>query len=455
MIPARFSRFNCHFPVFAAFFRLVFFLLNCKQQLCVKKREKDGVCVEEEIGCLTLRLPTRLNYLDCPSNCVMRDPVCFGRKDQTEQGNTRQTPKNENMDVDHWISQFMQKTPLLPTHLIPLLCNKSKEILVKEPNIRTITSPVCFVGDIHGQFHDLKEMFRIGGTPPSTNYCFLGDYVDRGHHSIETMSLLLLLKVRWPDRVTLIRGNHESRCVTTTYGFYAECVRKYPLNPGIVYNAFTDVFDYLPLSVKLDPSSLIGLHGGIGPNSMTLDQIRIVDRFREIPHEGTMADIVWSDPSGNPFDLHHDFSVSERGAGYLFGPNASRKFCHLNNVRGLVRAHQLCLKGYQILHDDLVTTVWSAPNYLYRSGNLASIMHVDEYERTIITYGACPVAQEEETRWGTVDVDDIMALKIKYGPNPPGLPKRSKSLDSETLNDWTWERDSPVWNKDGNPQYFL
>jgi len=100
------------------------------------------------------------------------------------------------------------------------LCEKAKEILMEESNVQPVRAPVIVCGDIHGQFHDLMELFKIGGKVPDTNYLFMGDYVDRGHHSVETVTLLLSLKVRFRDRITLLRGNHESRQITQVYGFY-------------------------------------------------------------------------------------------------------------------------------------------------------------------------------------------------------------------------------------------
>lgn len=128
-----------------------------------------------------------------------------------------------------------------------------------ESNVVHILAPVTVVGDIHGQFFDMLEIFKIGGYCPDTNYLFLGDYVDRGLFSVETISLLVCLKLRYPNRVHLIRGNHESRGVTQSYGFYTECARKY--GNANVWHHFTDMFDYLTLSVVIN-DDIFCVHGG-------------------------------------------------------------------------------------------------------------------------------------------------------------------------------------------------
>jgi diadenosine tetraphosphatase ApaH/serine/threonine PP2A family protein phosphatase len=280
------------------------------------------------------------------------------------------------------------------------------------------------------QFQDLLELFRIGGPAPDTNYLFMGDYVDRGYHSVETVSLLVALKVRYRDRVTILRGNHESRQITQVkkigeverekdwrrtgqrergeredslsnlapsflvphpflsvspslslislplsmyhqvYGFYDECLRKY--GSASVWQHFTDLFDFLPLTAVVE-NSIFCLHGGLSPTLDTLDNVRALDRVQEVPHEGPMCDLLWSDP-----DDRCGWGISPRGAGYTFGQDVSDQFNHANGLSLIARAHQLVMEGHNWCHDQAVVTVFSAPNYCYRCGNLAAIMEVGE-----------------------------------------------------------------------------
>lgn len=152
-------------------------------------------------------------------------------------------------ELDGWIETLLQCRPLEEAS-VAALCNKGKELLVKESNVQPVSCPVTVCGDVHGQFHDLIELFRIGGRLPDTNYLFLGDYVDRGFYSVETVSLLVALKLRYPHRITILRGNHESRQITQVYGFYDECLRKY--GSASVWKCFTDLFDYFPITALIE-----------------------------------------------------------------------------------------------------------------------------------------------------------------------------------------------------------
>ena len=209
--------------------------------------------------------------------------------------------------------------------------------MAKESNVQEVKCPVTVCGDVHGQFHDLMELFRIGGRSPDTNYLFMGDYVDRGYYSVETVTLLVALKVRYRERITILRGNHESRQITQVYGFYDECLRKYG-NPN-VWKYFTDLFDYLPLTALVD-GQIFCLHGGLSPSIDTLDHIRALDRLQEVPHEGPMCDLLWSDP-----DDRGGWGISPRGAGYTFGQVSNSFYEFYEKFGTNLRSFNFCYKN--------------------------------------------------------------------------------------------------------------
>ena len=272
--------------------------------------------------------------------------------------------------LDEQIEQ-LRKCQYITEIEVKLLCEKAKELFIEESNVQCIDAPITVCGDIHGQFDDLTELFNKGGKCPETNYLFMGDFVDRGFNSVETFLLLLALKVRYPDRITLIRGNHETRQITQVYGFYDECMRKYgSIN---VWRYCTEIFDYLPISAIIDVK-IFCIHGGLSPTIDTIDEIRNIDRKQEVPHDGAMCDLLWSDPDQ---DLK-GFGISPRGAGYLFGEDVVKTFEELNKINLIARAHQLVMEGYKLMFGEKLVTIWSAPNYCYRCGNQASIVKFDE-----------------------------------------------------------------------------
>jgi len=165
----------------------------------------------------------------------------------------------DRSDLDRQIAQ-LQRCELLSEVEIKILCGRARELLLEEGNVQRVDSPVVVCGDIHGQFYDLKELFRVAGQVPDRNYLFLGDFVDRGYFSLETFLLLLALKVRYPERIALVRGNHESRQITQVYGFYDECIRKF--GSAIIWQCCSDVFDYLSLAAIID-GSVFCVHGGL------------------------------------------------------------------------------------------------------------------------------------------------------------------------------------------------
>jgi serine/threonine-protein phosphatase 6 catalytic subunit len=250
------------------------------------------------------------------------------------------------------------------------LCDIVCDILLEESNVQPVSTPVTVCGDIHGQFYDLEELFRTGGQIPDTNYVFLGDFVDRGYYSLETLTRLLTLKAKYPDKITLLRGNHESRQITTVYGFYDECLNKY--GNGNAWKYCCRVFDLMNIAAVID-NKILCVHGGLSPDINTLDQIRTIERNQEIPYKGAFCDLVWSDP-----EEIDTWSISPRGAGYLFGARVTHEFMMVNELDLICRAHQLVQEGIKYMFDDKLVTIWSAPNYCYRCGNVAAVLSFTE-----------------------------------------------------------------------------
>lgn len=290
---------------------------------------------------------------------------------QTSASSSSSSSSSTRHPVDGWIEKVRRCEHLTEVEL-KQLCDMVKEILLEESNVQPVNSPVTVCGDIHGQFYDLLQLFEKGGEIPDTAYVFMGDFVDRGHHSVETLQLLMCYKARYPDKITLLRGNHECRQVTQVYGFYDECFRKY--GTANAWKYCTEVFDYLTLACVID-GRVLCVHGGLSPVISTLDQIRLLERNQEIPHDGPFCDLMWSDP-----DDIDTWAMSQRGAGWLFGSKVTSQFNHINGLELICRAHQLVQEGFKYMFPEKnLITVWSAPNYCYRCGNIASILAFDEH----------------------------------------------------------------------------
>ena len=252
-----------------------------------------------------------------------------------------------------------------------------------------MSSPITICGDIHGQFFDLMELFKIGGDIPNTNYLFLGDYVNHGNYSIECISLLLCLKIRYPNRLYLLRGNHENREISQKYGFYDECISKYGnIN---VWKYFTDLFDYLPLSGIIE-NKIFCVHGGLSPSIETLEQIKNLDRIQETPGKGPLFDLLWSEP-----EYRFGWGYAPGEMYFQFGGDIAEYFCKINNLNMICRTKNMHMKGYDIIHNGLCCTIFSAPNYGNRCGNIAAIMEIGEdLEYKFLQFTASPIQKRKD-----------------------------------------------------------
>ncbi|CAL6002847.1 Serine/threonine-protein_phosphatase [Hexamita inflata] len=257
-----------------------------------------------------------------------------------------------------------------------------RSVFITEPSLLQLKAPVTVVGDLHGQLYDLMEIFQISGPASQTQYLFLGDYVDRGQHSIETITLLFCLKLLYPRRVHILRGNHEDAKICSNYGFCHEIFAKLDV-PREYWHSVIDTFEVLPLAacISTSASQIFCVHAGLSPALHSLSQIEAIPRYSEFPEnqQCVFSDLLWSDPVPNSTNEQQVlvFEKSSRGAGCSFGMLPVLKFCHQNDVGHIFRSHQMQNDGYMVMFKDLLSTVWSAPRYTNKQ-NLASVANVWE-----------------------------------------------------------------------------
>ncbi|XP_037030544.1 serine/threonine-protein phosphatase 5 [Bradysia coprophila] len=261
--------------------------------------------------------------------------------------------------------------------------------LRKQPSLVDIAIPddakftIC--GDIHGQFYDLMNIFKINGLPSQTNpYLFNGDFVDRGSFSVECIFTLFGFKLLYPDHFFLARGNHESINMNQIYGFTGEVLAKYT---STMSNMFTQVYNWLPLCHCLNNRVLV-MHGGLfSQDNVTLNDLRSIERNRQPPEDGLMCELLWSDPQPQT-----GLGPSKRGVGTQFGPDVTSKFCKLNKLDYVVRSHEVKDMGYEVAHDGKCITVFSAPNYCDTMGNKGAFITLrgKDMKPEYTTYEAVP-----------------------------------------------------------------
>ena len=253
---------------------------------------------------------------------------------------------------------------------LKFLINTSKKILIEQPTFLELETPITVCGDTHGQYPDLLRLFDLGGYPPDTNYLFLGDYVDRGEQSIETISLLLAYKIKYEENFFILRGNHECGSINRIYGFYDECKRRYNIK---IWKNFVDLFNCLPIAACIDDKIFL-VHGGLSPELKNIDDIKKIMRPTDVAEEGLLCDLLWSDPENST----KDWGVNDRGVSVTFNVKVLEKFLENNELDLFCRAHQVVEEGYEFFGDKKLVTIFSAPNYCGEFDNNGGIMLVDE-----------------------------------------------------------------------------
>ncbi|KAF4713443.1 Serine/threonine-protein phosphatase PP1-gamma catalytic subunit A, partial [Perkinsus olseni] len=220
----------------------------------------------------------------------------------------------------------------------------------------------------HGQYPDLLRLLDCGGFPPDTRYLFLGDYVDRGAYGMECMVLLSALKVKFPDKIYLLRGNHECAPISRIYGFYDEVKRRFNVK---LWKSFCDMFNLLPLAATID-EKIFCVHAGLSPDLTSMSAINNVKRPIEVPEEGLVCDLLWSDPEPGVTG----WAENDRGVSYTFGADVVQDFLEKFDYDLVVRAHQVVEDGYEFFAQRQMVTIFSAPHYCGEFDNAGAMMSI-------------------------------------------------------------------------------
>ncbi|KIJ45158.1 hypothetical protein M422DRAFT_167362 [Sphaerobolus stellatus SS14] len=325
---------------------------------------------------------SRLNLpspLDIPvTHTILSNPS--GQPGSAPPGTSFSDPamKLKPLDVDDMIQRLLDvgytgkvsKSVCLKNTEITALCLAARDVFLSQPTLIELSPPVKIVGDVHGQYSDLIRLFEMCGFPPSANYLFLGDYVDRGKQSLETILLLLCYKVKYPENFFLLRGNHECANVTRVYGFYDECKRRCNIK---IWKTFIDVFNCLPIAAIV-ASKIFCVHGGLSPSLHSMEDIRRIQRPTDVPDYGLLNDLLWSDPS----DTALDWEDNERGVSFCFGKAIINDFLGRYDMDLICRAHMVVEDGYEFWNDRTLVTVFSAPNYCGEFDNYGACMSVSD-----------------------------------------------------------------------------
>ncbi|UNI23480.1 Protein-serine/threonine phosphatase [Purpureocillium takamizusanense] len=312
---------------------------------------------------------------DQPASVIQESPSMDSPARTDSNGNVGMS-EIKDIDLDDFIKRLLDagyagkvtKGVCLKNAEIVAICHRAREVFLSQPALLELDAPVKIVGDVHGQYTDLIRMFEMCGFPPTSNYLFLGDYVDRGKQSLETILLLLCYKIKFPENFFLLRGNHECANVTRVYGFYDECKRRCNVK---IWKTFIDCFNTLPIAAIV-AGKIFCVHGGLSPALSHMDDIRNIARPTDVPDYGLLNDLLWSDPA----DMEQDWEANERGVSYCFGKRVITDFLAVHDFDLICRAHMVVEDGYEFFNDRVLVTVFSAPNYCGEFDNWGAVMSV-------------------------------------------------------------------------------
>ena len=310
------------------------------------------------------------------------------------------------------------RLPSVPAEMLKKILYYSGDILLNEPNILKVSTPVYVIGDLHGHIMDILNIFSNIGEPSTVKYLFLGDFVDRGEFSPEIIIITLLMKILFPDNIFMIRGNHEFRSITRVNGFGTDIMQLY--NSEEIFEMFMYVFSNMPLAAFVD-DFVVCLHGGIGPHFTSIKQLNYIARPIEDFNDPILVDLLWSDPCYT----YDEYLSSPRQIGSLYGQAATKRFLANCGARFIVRGHQMVEEGIQTAHGGRVITVFSASSYCGLHTNKCGVLYLSEDHRyEEIKFDPCPFLRRLDVNFSPLSLMKIMMSTTLPKPIPSPTTKK-------------------------------
>ena len=309
-----------------------------------------------------------------------------------------------------------ESLPRFDAPVISELAKAAVEVLSSQGTLLELPAPATLVGDVHGNICDLLRILQKFGNFDET-LLFLGDYVDRGSHSLEVITLLLALLCKYPNKVFLLRGNHEFGHLNKMYGFYEEMKSRYGSDD--LWNEIQTVFAWLPLAAVVG-GKIFCVHGGLSPGITTLDQIREIQRpLMNYDNDSRISDLVWSDPH----DTVAKFAENHRGCGMFFGADAVKEFLTGVGLKLLVRAHQCVADGFCTFAQNIGVTLFSSSEYCRLMHNKCGVMCVRPKGR-IELYSVDAKGVGFATPKQTMSLGKQLGMKRVFPNRNPVMPRR-------------------------------
>lgn len=275
-----------------------------------------------------------------------------------------------------FLKNLLSNSNYLQYNIVYKISEKVKKKLKLEKSLLELSGPIYVFGDIHGNYTQLVEYLKkIEFFKTDVKILLLGDYIDKGPKCLHTISLLFCMKLLYPNRIYLLRGNHETENVNKYFGFYNECCLKY----GVIFGSklwkhINNTFNYLSIGAIID-NQIFCIHAGLSPNLNNIYDINNIIKGSTIPNSGVLCDLLWSDPKKNQ---DTNWMPNSRGISYTYNEKILKKFMKKNNIKLVCRGHQYAENGYEFFCNEKLITLTSTRNEMYKENNRCCIMYINK-----------------------------------------------------------------------------